>query len=229
MLGAIPSMLNNPVGRIAKGGSAALVGMATGMLRASYCLLAMWTCIPDDVAGVASTVATNAMAVGRLYMGDAGGAKDIVCTAGGEYDCLTGATATGTNLGIGVMLGGGSWPTKTPGQYSVAYETRIPRTWTGPKPALRPAHYRLANQALAEEMAQHPDFAAMMRALDIEVPRGRTGVILGDPIPKWTWHHAKDQPGLMQLTPRGQHMSGLFWPLFHWGDRGGFAEWGKTW
>src|SRR5262249_8967445 len=62
-------------------------------------------------------------------------------------------------------LGLGKAPAR-PRAYSVAFETAIPRTGVG----TRPAHFKAANDALRAEMKAHPDFAKMIDELGIDVP-----------------------------------------------------------
>jgi hypothetical protein len=77
-------------------------------------------------------------------------------------------------------------------------------------------------------MKANPEFAKAMRGLGIEVPTNTSGAAQGLSPGGWTWHHVPDQPGVLQLVPRGQHTAGSgFYELMHPTGRGGFFLWGK--
>lgn len=113
--------------------------------------------------------------------------------------------------------------------YSVAYETRLPRSaYPGRS---RGHHFKEANRNLAAAMDADPAFGQLMESMipglrkAIVGPRGgisrRSPTSLG-----WTWHHHVD-PGRMQLVPTVQHEAGgALQRLFHPGGVGGFSIWG---
>lgn len=112
--------------------------------------------------------------------------------------------------------------------YSVAYETHLPKTsYPGRS---RPHHFQEANRNLLRELDTDADVA---RGMEEMIPgiRGMLinsrGTIARRPPSKWTWHHAANEEGLMQLVPKIQHTAaGKLQSLFHPGGRGGFGIWG---
>ncbi|HOF42178.1 MAG TPA: HNH endonuclease, partial [Candidatus Hydrogenedentes bacterium] len=125
------------------------------------------------------------------------------------------------NNGIGVGSGNA---------YSVAFQTKLA------KPALpigtRAAHNQAANKALLEAMDNDTVFAAQMRKMipGVDEVRGPLGGVSYKAPKDWTWNHAVDHPGVMQLVPRVQHTSGSpTWWLMHDypSGTGGFAQWGS--
>ncbi|MFS8070577.1 MAG: HNH endonuclease [Byssovorax sp.] len=54
-----------------------------------------------------------------------------------------------------------------------------------------------------------------------------SGRVLGASPAGWTWHHAVE-PGVLQLVPRSQHVTGSAWQsLLHPGGAGGMVLWGS--
>lgn len=91
----------------------------------------------------------------------------------------------------------------------------------------RQKHYKEANEALLKAMENDPEFAALMRALGIDLKRTKRGKAPRLPPRNWTWHHDLE-PGVMQLVPRHQHeKAGRLQKAFHPGGRGGHSLWGE--
>jgi hypothetical protein len=121
--------------------------------------------------------------------------------------------------GLTVLMSGGLGALRTTAAraYSVAFETIIPKVGAG----TRPAHFTAANKALQAAIASDSSFARVMQQLGITVPQK-----LGQSPAGWSWHHVPDQPGVMQLVPRGQHQGSAWQHLLHPNGEGGFKIWG---
>lgn len=102
--------------------------------------------------------------------------------------------------------------------YSVAFETQISKLGIG----TRGSHFRQANTNLSSMMSSDPRFAENMKKLGISVPER-----LDRSPANWTWHHVKDQPGVLQLVPRQQHQGSNWQPLLHPNQTGGHTVWGR--
>ena len=108
--------------------------------------------------------------------------------------------------------------------YSTLLEARISKQGIG----RRDAHFKDANEQLAAMIRSDDDFANTMRQFNVAVPTSSTGRVLGTSPDNWTWHHAPDRPGVLQLVPRGQHRPGSAWQhLLHPDRKGGFKIWGS--
>ncbi len=110
-----------------------------------------------------------------------------------------------------------------PRAYSVAAEVEIPMQGIG----TRASHFEMANKALLEQMAAHPEQAQAIRALipsyEASVTNGAR--VLGASPAGWTWHHVATRPGVLQLVPTEQHARGsAFQALLHPGGAGGHAH-----
>jgi RHS repeat-associated protein len=120
--------------------------------------------------------------------------------------------------GTGAALTGVRVAARGARAYSVAFETTIAKLGLG----TRREHFKAANAALESAIKSDPSFARMAEGLNIQVPLDRRTSPSG-----WTWHHAADEPGVMQLVPRDQHLPGSAWqPLLHPDRKGGFSNWG---
>ena len=140
----------------------------------------------------------------------------VIGMAGGNESGLFGSAA---DVGVG-----------SGNAYSVAFQTTLPRI--GIPLANRAAHFQMANGALLDAMDADPVIAAQVRQLvpGVDKLRGPLGGVSFQPPTGWTWNHAMDQPGVMQLVPRIQHTPGsAAWWLMHEypSGTGGFAQWGQ--
>lgn len=110
--------------------------------------------------------------------------------------------------------------------YSVAYQTQLdPSSYPG---VSRGRHFQEANENLLTAMDGDPAFAQSIGDLGINLQRTPTGLAPRTSPDNWTWHHAAEPPGSMQLVPRDQHAPGsIFQDALHPGGVGGYSIWGK--
>jgi len=112
--------------------------------------------------------------------------------------------------------------------YSVAIEAKLkPGTYI----ASDATHIRQANRQLYEQMRADLRFAGKMESeypgITKHVTPGPKGGVADTPPPGLTWHHVADQPGKLQLVPRGQHQSpGPVQQSLHPQGAGGKKNWG---
>lgn len=90
-------------------------------------------------------------------------------------------------------------------------------------PKGRSSHTRLANSALASELAINPAYASFMEQ---HIPGISAAVNSHANPPGFVWHHHANTVGLMQLVPYSQHRKGsIFQNTLHPNGVGGYANW----
>lgn len=193
----------------ATGGNSAGVGSSGGGIIGSTSTAVHTTLGAASLFPVLNTGAGALDALFYLYEGDYGGAA----LAGVGALPFVGAIANAGRAARGL-----SDVAKIAPAYSVAFETTITKAGVG----TRASHFADANSSLAMAMKNDAEFAKMADNLGIQIPSR-----LGQSPAGWSWHHVPDQPGAMQLVPRGQHQGGPWQSLLHPNQEGGFKLWGS--
>jgi RHS repeat-associated protein len=149
------------------------------------------------------------------------------CATAGEKGVAVGMFAAGLGGGGAVagikIVGGAAKQAAAPKAryYHVAFEMVLDPADFGRH---HNVHFNRANAALDAALRSDTQFAAFMESLIPGVSR-RVAATGGRLAPKgWTWHHAIE-PGVMQLVPYTEHISGRYKHLFHPNGVGGYEIW----
>jgi hypothetical protein len=107
---------------------------------------------------------------------------------------------------------------RNPDAYSVFFEAPI-------NGASRAAHRASANELLASQLRNDPEFAAAFdRAFGTDVLQHmESGSSLLNP-PGTVWHHPFDNSGSLQLLTESEHTSPLLQSVLHPGGIGGYGK-----